>query len=52
MNSHQNLEGVALKMGLLRPLEVVDVFGKKEKSEAPRAFIFDAMWVPIKVNNW
>ena len=47
-----NLKGVAQKMGQLGPLETVDVFGRKFKSGAPRAFIFGAKWVPIEVNNW
>ena len=47
-----NLEGVAQKIGLLRPLEVLNVFDGKSKSEAPRAFIFGTKWVPIEVNNW
>ena len=46
-----NLEGVAQKMGLLPPLEVLDVFGGKSKSEAHRAFIFGAKRVPTKVHN-
>ena len=47
-----NLEGVAQKMGLLRPFGVLDVFGGKSKSEAPKAFIFGAKRVPIEVYNW
>ena len=47
-----NLEAVAQKMGPLHPLEVLNVFGGKSKSEASRAFIFSTEWVPIEVNNW
>ena len=47
-----NLKGVAQKLGLPRPFEVLDVFGGKSKSEAPKAFKFGAKWVPIEVNNW
>ena len=47
-----NLEGVAQKMGLLHPLEVLNVFGRKSKFEAPRAFIFNTKQVSIEVNNW
>ena len=47
-----NLEGIAKRMGPLRPLEVLNVFGWKSKFEAPRAFIFGTEWVPIKFNNW
>ena len=32
-----NLKGVAQKMGLPRPLEVLEAFGGKSKFEAPRA---------------
>ena len=39
-------------MGLLRPFGVLDVFGGKSKSEAPKAFIFGAKWVPSEVYNW
>ena len=45
-----NLKGIAQKMCLLCPLEVFDVFGGKSKSKAPRAFIFGAKQVPIKIN--
>ena len=47
-----NLKGVAQKMGLLRPFGVLDVFGGKSKSKAPKAFKFDTKWVPLEVNNW
>ena len=47
-----NLEGVAQKMGLPRPQEVLEVFGGKSKSEAARAFIFGTKRVPNEVNNW
>ena len=46
------MKGVAQTMDLLRPLEVLDIFGGKSRSEAPRVFIFDAKRVPIEVNNW
>ena len=36
----------------LCPFEVLDVFGGKSKSKAPRAFKFGTRWVPIEVNNW
>ena len=35
-----NLKGVARKMDLPRPFEVVEAFGRKYKSGAPRAFNF------------
>ena len=47
-----NLEGVAQKMGLPHSFEVLDVFGGKSKSKAPRAFIFGTKRVPNEVNNW
>ena len=47
-----NLEGVAQKIGLPRPFEVLNVFGRKSKSNAPKAFKFGTKWVPIEVNNW
>ena len=42
-----NLKGIAQKMCLLCPLEVFDVFGRKSKSKAPRAFKFSTKRVPI-----
>ena len=39
-------------MDLPRPFEVLEAFGGKSKSEAPRAFKFCAKRVPIEVNNW
>ena len=39
-------------MDLPRPFEVLEAFGEKSKSEAPRAFKFCAKRVPIEVNNW
>ena len=39
-------------MDLPRPFEVLEAFGGKSKSEAPRAFKFCAKRFPIKVNNW
>ena len=47
-----NLKGVAQKIGPLRPLEVLDAFGGKSKSEPPKAFKFGTKWVPVEVNNW
>ena len=47
-----NLEGVAQKLGPPRTFEVLDVFGGKSKSKAPKAFKFGTKWVPIEVNNW
>ena len=47
-----NLEGVAQKMGLPRPQEVLEVFGGKSKSEVARAFRFGTKWVPNEVTNW
>ena len=35
-----NLKGMAQKMDPPRPFEVLDVFGRKSKSEAPKAFKF------------
>ena len=46
-----NFKGVTQKIGPLRPLEVLDAFGSKSKSEPPRAFKFVTKWTPIKVNN-
>ena len=45
-----NLEGVARKTGL--PCQVLDVFGRKSKSKAPKAFKSNKKWVPIEVYNW
>ena len=47
-----NLKGVAQKMDPLRPFEVLEIFGGKSKSNAPKAFKFGTKWVPIEVNNW
>ena len=47
-----NFKGVPQKMGLPCPLEVLEGFGRKSKSEAPRALKFCTKRVPIKVNNW
>ena len=46
------MKGVAQKMGLLRPFEVLDIFGGKSKFDAPKVFKFGTKWVPIEVNNW
>ena len=46
-----NLKGVAQKMDLPRSFEVLDIFGRKSKSEAPRALTFGPKQVPIKVNQ-
>ena len=47
-----NVEGVAQKLDLPCPFDVLDTFGRKSKSEVPRALKFCTKWVPIKVNNW
>ena len=47
-----NLKSVAQKLGLPRPFEVLDVFGRKSKSEALRVFKFGPKRVPNEVNNW
>ena len=39
-------------MGLLRPFEVLDVFGGKSKFWAPMTLIFGTKRVLIEVNNW
>ena len=47
-----NLKGVAQKMDPLRPFEVLDIFGRKFKFKAPKAFKFGTKRVTIEVNNW
>ena len=47
-----NLEGVAWKLDLPRPFDVLETFGGKSKSKAPRALKFGTKRVPIEVNNW
>ena len=47
-----NLKGVAQKMDLPRPFEVLNVFGRKSKSNAPKTFKFSTKKVPIEVSNW
>ena len=47
-----NLKSVAQKMDLPRPFEVLDIFGGKSKSKAPKAFKFNTKWVPIEADNW
>ena len=47
-----NLKGVAQKMDPPRPFEVLDIFGGKSKSNAPKVFKFGTKRVPIEVNNW
>ena len=47
-----NLKGIAHLKRLPCPFEVLEVFGWKFKFKAPKAFIFGAKRVPIKVNNW
>ena len=42
-----NLKGVAQKMDLPRPFEVLDIFGGKSKSNAPKVFKFGTKRVPI-----
>ena len=39
-------------MDLPRPFEVLEAFGGKSKSKAPRAFKFCTKRVPTEVNNW
>ena len=39
-------------MELPCPCEVLNVFGGKSKSNAPKAFKFGTKRVPIEVNNW
>ena len=51
-NFSPNLEGVAQKLDLPRPFDVLDTFGRKSKSKAPRALKFGTKRVPIEVNNW
>ena len=46
------MQGVTKKMDPPHPFEVLDIFGRKSKSEAPRAFKFGPKRVPIEVNNW
>ena len=46
-----NLEGVAQILDLPRPFDVLDTFGRKSKSKAPRALKFGTKWVPKEVNN-
>ena len=43
---------MAQKLGPPRPFEVLDVFGGKSKSKAPKAFKFGTKRVPIEVYNW
>ena len=47
-----NLKGVAQQLGLPRPFEVLDVFGRKSKSKALRVFQFGPKRIAIEVNNW
>ena len=47
-----NFKGVAQKMDLPPPFEILEAFGRKSKSKATRAFKFCAKQVPIEVNNW
>ena len=47
-----NLEGVTNKLDLPCPFDVLDTFGGKSKSKAPRALKFGTKRVPIEVNNW
>ena len=39
-------------MGLPRPFEVLDIFGGKSKSDAPKVSKFGTKRVTIEVNNW
>ena len=43
-----NFKGVAQKVDLPRPLEVSEGFGRKCKSEAPRAFNFQSCFVSLE----
>ena len=47
-----NLEAVALKLNLPCPFDVLDTFGRKFKSKAPRALKFGTKRIPIEINNW
>ena len=47
-----NLEGVAQKLDMPRPFDVLSPFGRKSKSKAPKALKFCTKRVPIEVNNW
>ena len=47
-----NFKSIAQKMGPPRPLEVLEGFGGKSKSKAPRAFKFCTKRVPIEVDKW
>ena len=46
------MKGVTQKMDPSRPFEVLDIFGGKSKSDAPKVFKFGTKQVPIEVNNW
>ena len=48
----KNFSAVALKTCLPYPFAIMDAFGKKSKSVAPKAFKFSTKWVFIEVNNW
>ena len=52
MISQKNLKSVAQTMEQPRPLEVLDIFVRKSKSEEPKAFKFGTKRVTIDVNNW
>ena len=47
-----NLKGVAQKIGLPCPFEVLDIFGGKSKSDAPKVFKFGTKQILIELNNW
>ena len=47
-----NLEGVAQKVCLLRPFEVLNIFGGKSISFAPRTFKFSEKRVSIEMYKW
>ena len=47
-----NLEGVAQKLDLPCPFDILYTFGGKSKSKASRALKFGTKRVPIEVNNW
>ena len=47
-----NLEGVAQKIGLPCPFEVLNVFGRKSILLAPRAVIFGEKRASIEIYKW
>ena len=47
-----NLEGVAQKIGLPRPFDVLNILGGKSIFLVPRAFIFGEKRVFVKMYKW